>query len=251
VRRLIGTVTILSALVAAGLAFGQAAYSPPAGVKMGLSLYPITKFRGAPEVLTKNMPKLNRPIEAQSWAVDRGVWELCGNYNYEGPCQQVSESREGVPVAIIVRSARLVGDTGFNAAAPVLRNQQLEAAAAAAPPPRSAPAPVVAPAVAAGGVAGANQSLKGSGVEFFAAPARDGLRILACAQGAPGARCVQATADTFCAERGYVDSSARDTENVSGRAYLANVLCKSSPDAGARSAAPPAQKKKGLLGRIF
>jgi hypothetical protein len=249
VRRLIGTVTILSALVAASLAFGQA-YTPPSGVKMGINLYPVTKYRGAPEVLTKSMPKLNRPIEAQSWSVSRGIWELCGNYNYEGPCQRVSESREGIPVSVIVRSARLVGDTGFDSPVPVLRSQQLEAAAAAAPPPRAAPAPVVAPAVTAGGVAGANQSLRGTGVEFFAAPARDGLRILACAEGAPSARCIQATADSFCAERGYLDSSNRDTENVGGRAYLANTLCKSSPDAGSRSAKPTPEKKKGLLGRI-
>jgi hypothetical protein len=250
VRRLIGTVTVLSALVAAGLAFGQA-FTPPAGAKMGINLYPVTKFRGSPEVITKDSPRIARPIEAESWAITRGVWELCGNINYGAPCQQVSESNQGVPVAVIVRSARLVGDQGFALAAPVLESQQQKAAVAAAPPPRAAPAPVVAPAVTAGGVAGSSPSLKGSGVEFFAAPARDGLRVLACAQGAPSAACVQATADGFCAGRGYLDSSNRDTENVGGRAYLANVLCKSSADAGARSAPAPAAKKKGFLGRIF
>jgi hypothetical protein len=250
VRRLIGTVTVLSALVAAGLAFGQS-FTPPAGAKMGISLYPVTKFRSAPEVITKDTPRLARPIEAQSWAITRGVWELCGNINYSAPCQRVSESNQGVPTAIIVRSARLVGDQGFALAAPVLETRQEKAAvAAAAPPPRAAPAPVVAPAVTAGGIAGASPSLKGSGVEFFAAPARDGLRVLACAQGAPSASCIQATADGFCAERGYLDSSNRDTENLGGRAYLSNVLCKSSADAGARSA-QPGQKKKGFLGRIF
>ncbi len=249
-RRLIGTVTVLGALVAAGLAFGQT-FTPPAGVKMGITLYPVTKYRGAPDVVIKDTPRLAKPIEAQSWVVTRGVWELCGNINYGAPCQQVSATREGIPVALIVRSARLVGDQGFALAAPVLETRQEKAAVAAAPPPRVAPAPVVAPAVTAGGVAGASPSLRGSGVEFFAAPARDGLRVLACAQGAATAACVQATADGFCAERGYLDSSNRDTENVGGRAYLANVLCKSSADAGARAAPPPAAKKKGLLGRIF
>ena len=246
-RRLIGTVTVLGALVAAGLAFGQA-FTPPAGIKMGINLYPITKFRGAPEVITKDNPKIARPIEAESWAITRGVWELCGNINYSAPCQRVSESNQGVPVAVIVRSARLVGDQGYSAAPPVL---QKNAVVAAAPAPRAAPAPVVAPAVATGGVAGTNPALKGSGVEFFPAPARDGVRILACASGAPGAGCVQATADGFCLERGYVDSSNSGTENIGGRAYLANVLCKSLPDAGARSAPPAEKKKKGFLGRIF
>jgi hypothetical protein len=250
VRRLIGTVTVLGALVAAGLAFGQA-FTPPAGAKVGISLYPVTKYRGAPDVVVKDTPRLARPIEAQSWAITRGVWELCGNINYGEPCQRVSESKEAIPTAIVVRSVRLVGDQGFALAAPVLETKQEKAALAAAPAPRAAPAPVVAPAVAAGGIAGASPSLKGSGVEFFAAPARDGLRVLACAQGAPSAACIQATADGFCAERGYLDSSNRDTENVAGRAYLANVLCKSSADAGAHAAPPPTEKKKGFLGHIF
>lgn len=244
---------IATAVVGIGLVAGAAAmaqtpqpttYVAPAGVQFQINLYPISKFRGIPVVLKENTPRMRLPINAESIQLTRGVWELCPDYNYYGRCVRVNETRVGIPVALIVRSARLVGDSGplFNET-PILRagpdvpvdrgGEVIEA--------RPTPAPVVAPKVEEGGAPGENTSLAGRDVEMFPAPARNGLRVLACAQtpGTSSPRCAQATADGFCAERGYRDSGWREVEVVSGRAYLVNVLCKKAEDnSGARSSSP-------------
>ena len=257
-RRLIGAVTVALALVSTGLAFGQA-FKPTAGVKYGINLYAETRFRNSPTVITGDTPRVRRPIEAQSVAVLRGVWELCSDIEFGGRCVTVSETQEYIHVALVVRSARLVGDNGPNysplptpRAGPdlIMPGKEKPGRVAAAPQPRAEPAPVVAPPVAQGGLAGVNPSLKGTGVEFFAAPARNGLRVLACGTGKVVQRCVEATADGFCIERGYRESTNQETDVVAGQTYLSNVLCKAGGSPAAAAAPPPKEKKKGLLGRV-
>jgi hypothetical protein len=230
----IATAAMLAA-AATGVALAQKApppiYTPAADAEMGLNLYPTTKFRGAPEVLTQDNPRIRRPIAAESAIVLRGVWEVCSEINYGGRCIEISETRQGFPVALQVRSARLVGDNGANYAdSPVPKGKTLVTSAAAVEAARPAPATIAAPSVASGGLAGENPSLKGQGVEFFAAPARGGSRILACASGGNSGRCVTGTADAFCAEKGYRDSSMRDIQMVGGKSYLSNVVCKNNSD---------------------
>lgn len=261
IRKIVAAVVGL--LLAAGaVAMAQTAqpntYVPPPGVEFQIHLYPITKFRGAPQILTKSTPRLRQPLSVESILLTRGIWELCSDFEFRGRCVRIQESRIGIPVAIVTRSARLVGDTGpLFAETPVPRPGPDVALApsGAITETRPAPAPVVAPSGAASappaapgappppppipGVPGTNTSLAGREVEFFPAPAKGGFRVLACAQAIgsqpPAPRCVQATADGFCAEQGYRDSGWREMEMVNGRAYLSNVLCKRAADSdGAR-----------------
>jgi len=243
-KRVVVAVAATLLLAAAGFASAQQAqqkaaeYTPPPGVEMQINLYPITKFRGNAVVLTESTPRLRLPITVESIVLTRGIWELCGNINYLPPCTRIDSTRTGIPVAIITRSARLIGDTGplFTEApvtragpdVPILPSGEVVES-------RPAPAPVVAPTVAAGGEPGTNPSLAGNEVEFFPAPAKAGVRVLACAQGNATPRCVQASADGFCAEAGYRDSGWREMIEVNGKAYLSNVLCKRAADSeGAR-----------------
>lgn len=240
--RRFATVIAAAAILAApllalgtGVALAQKApppiYTPPEGAEMQMNLFPITLFRGDAEILKKDNPRIRRPITAESVIVLRGVWEVCSDINYLGKCVTISETRRGIPIPITVRSARLIGDNGPQyAGMDVPRGRTVFGSAAAVEAARPAPAPLVAPSLASGGLAGENPSLKGDGVEFFAAPARGGSRVLACAAGGTNGRCVTGTADAFCAEKGYRDSAMRDVQIVGGKPYLSNVMCKNSGD---------------------
>lgn len=231
--------TIIAAVVTAAISFGAIAqtFTPPAGVTFELYLYPITKFRGLPEVVTKSMPKLVRGGNFESLHITRGIWEICSDVDYGGRCYRVAGSQAGLGQPITVRSARLIADTGPTFAPSPTSKPGPDVS----PPPRGevvidrpAPGPVVAPKADQGGAPGTNPSLKGMTAEFYAAPARNGFRVLACPSGGNAPRCVQATADGFCAERGYRDSAYRGIEVVRDRTYLADVLCKSAPDNDSR-----------------
>jgi len=246
-RRSAIVLTAVFGLVFTTLALAQPPFQPPPNASIPpdarIFLYPITRFRGTPAVLTASDPTM--PIaSAESIVVVRGVWDLCSEKYYYGKCIRVSSTMTDIPIAIVVRSAHLVGDAGPTfTEAPVARagpdipmqheNRIVEA--------RPTPAPVVAPKVEEGGKAGDNPSLAGvSETKFFAAPAQNGLRVLACAGQAgpkPAARCVQASADGFCVSVGLKESAYRETELVDGKAYLSNVLCKSTPDEPARDSA--------------
>ncbi len=221
----------------------------PLDAKMQINLYPITRFRGSATVVTSSQEQVG-PIAAESIFVTRGVWDLCSEKFYYGQCVRVSSTMPEIPVAIVVRSIKLVGDTG-----PSFVNAPTARAGADIPSEREdrvvanpvLPSPVVAPKVEEGGRRGENPQLAGapaqSGREtkFYAAPAQNGLRVLACAQqpgGSPGLRCVQSAADGFCAAEGFKDSAFREFEVVADKAYLSNVLCQ-------RGGEPAAAAEKG------
>lgn len=234
--------TVIAAIALAIGAFAATAqdFVPPSGVSFELYLYPDTKFRGRPTVLKASDPAIRGAARFMSLHITRGVWELCAEQNYQGACYRVSGSQTTIGYkasGIVTRSARLIADTGPTfAPSPSMRpgpdipiapsgEVQLE---------RPGPAPVIAPKAEEGGEPGANPSMKGQNVEFFPAPARTGFRVLACSSGGQAPRCVQATADSFCAERGYRDSAWRGIETVRGKPYLADVLCKNTADSEAR-----------------
>jgi hypothetical protein len=241
----IRTAALTAAFAAAFASFAvgqeQSQFVPPEDAHFQINLYPITKFRGNPQVITESDPDI-RAIEAESVIVTRGIWELCSERNYFGRCVRVSATREGYPVAIVTRSVRLIGDTGPTfVEIPTARagpDLPIDSSPRVAQT-RAAPTPVIAPPVEQGGVAGDDASLAGREVAFYPTPTESGLRVLACAQGAGASanlRCVQAAADGFCAAQGYRDSGWRETEVVAGRAYLVNVLCKQADDSeGARN----------------
>ena len=238
------------ALIAAAFASLAVAQTPmpappnpniPADAKMQVNLYPITRFRGTATALTKSDEKISA-MEVESIFHVRGVWDLCSEYYYYGKCTRVSSTMAEIPIAIVVRSVKLVGDTGPSFVQPPVARAgpdipiEHETRLAQSP---STPSPVVAPKVEEGGRRGDNPALAGapaqSGREtkFFAAPAQHGLRVLACAQqpgSSPGTRCVQSAADGYCVAEGYKESVYREFEMIAGQAYLSNVLCTKGGD---------------------
>jgi hypothetical protein len=70
---------------------------------------------------------------------------------------------------------------------------------------------------------GLGQSLRGAASEFFPAPLRSGQRI-EC-QGGSNSSCARNAANQFCRSVGWVLARTQATETVSGRGYVADVLC--------------------------
>lgn len=217
-------------------------YTPPPGVEFEIVLYPITRFRGNGRSFKRSDERINVPMNIESLYLVRGIWEICSEQFYYGRCIVVTGSQQGIVPPFPVRSVRLIGDSGPTFVdSPVARAGPDVPMALTRPSEdselaRAAPEPVVAPAAAEGGLAGANPSLAGRAVEFFPAPAANGFRVLACAASPgtnPPARCIQATADGFCAAEGFRDSGWREIETVGNRTYLVNVLCKQVADSDA------------------
>lgn len=239
-RRSVLTIIAAVATVIASFAATAQDFTPPPGVSMELYLYPDTRFRGRPVVLNKSDPNIQGAGRFMSLHITRGVWELCAERNYVGPCVLVTGSQATIgdhAVGIVTRSARLIKDTGPT----MMPSPQSRPGPDIPVAPsgevlleRPAPAAVVAPKAEEGGEPGANPSMKGQNVEFFPAPARGGFRVLACSQGGQAPRCVQATSDGFCAERGYRDSAWRGVDVIRGKPYLSDVLCKNTADKDAR-----------------
>ncbi len=70
---------------------------------------------------------------------------------------------------------------------------------------------------------GVGQSLRGASSEFFPAPLRNGQRI-EC-QGGSNSSCARQAANQFCRSVGWIMARTQAIETVSGRAYVADVLC--------------------------
>ncbi|TCM20431.1 beta/gamma crystallin [Novosphingobium sp. PhB165] len=70
---------------------------------------------------------------------------------------------------------------------------------------------------------GVGQSLRGASAEFFPAPLRDGQRIQC--EGGSSSNCARQAANQFCRSVGWVVARTQTTETVSGRVYVADVLC--------------------------
>lgn len=70
---------------------------------------------------------------------------------------------------------------------------------------------------------GVGESLRGAASEFFPAPRRNGQRI-EC-RGGSGGNCARQEANQFCRSVGWLVSRSQTVETVSGRSFVADVLC--------------------------
>lgn len=126
--------------------------------------------------------------------VHSGRWELCERTNFRGDCRTYDAD---TPMLVnplrgrVVQSLRPIGDGGGGG----------------------------------GEVPGNNPSLRGMAAEFYPAPALQGRRVLACTRGSATANCAAQSADAFCRQLGWTASARQTMETVSGRIYLADVLC--------------------------
>jgi len=59
--------------------------------------------------------------------------------------------------------------------------------------------------------------------EFFPAPESGGRRVMSCTSGA--AACAAESAERFCKSIGWNRAAYQQQQPVSGRIYLADVLC--------------------------
>ena len=156
-----------------------------------ITFYSDMAFRGRTFTVSGPRENINIPWKVRSARLSGGAWEICTRSGYRGQCNQVS--RDQGNIAWTVASARPSG------AAPVPLPQPL---------PRPPPAAT---------------SLRGMSAEFFPAPGDRGGRVPSCPSGA--AACAAEAADRFCQRQGWTASSYERQETVSGRIYLADVLC--------------------------
>lgn len=156
-----------------------------------LTFFSDIAFRGQSFTVTGPRTNLRVPFPIRGARVRPGdSREICPSTQYRGNCQTISESVGNV--ALTVRSARPARATTL-------------------------PAPLPAP--------GNQQSLRGMSAEFFPQPSDGNGRVLSCARGSGSASCAAQSADRFCQSRGWTASSYERQETVSGRNYLADVLC--------------------------
>ena len=140
-------------------------------------------------------PNLGLAWPVNSVRVPNGRWELCERTRYRGNCRTVDRDTpmlNNVLRGITVQSIRPVGGGGGG------WNPN---------PPAN------------------DQVARGNFAEFHTEPARGNNRILACQAGSATANCAARTADTYCRSIGWNGSAREHMETVSGRVYLADVLC--------------------------
>ena len=156
-----------------------------------LILYSKGHFQGFSEVI--NGPRNNMsPLDVKSMKVPPGTtWELCSGNTFSG-CARFSESKEAM--ARTIRSVRPV--------APAI--------------PEGAQGAVQGP------IAGSGPSLRGLASQFFVVPAQDGNRIEVVGNAAGAA---SNAATEFCRVHGWRMSVYERVQTVSGRTFLADVLC--------------------------
>lgn len=153
-----------------------------------LTFYSQIAFRGQSHTVTGPRENAGVPFRVRSARSAPGErWEICTGAHYRGDCQVVSESQGNI--AWTVNSVR---------------------------PSRAAtlPAPVG---------PGREQSLRGMAAEFFPQPSDGARRVASCTSGA--AACAAESADRFCRSRGWAAAAYQRQATVSGRNYLADVLC--------------------------
>jgi hypothetical protein len=162
-------------------------------VEADIILYRATNY-GGPSIRAQTpVPDLGINWPIRSLRVVRGEWQLCTGVNYRGRCATV---RESTPVASAIANLGIIRS--------------------ARPPATPLPGEIT-----------VGRSLRGMSAEFFTMPSSDGRRVLACPSGTAGnAACARRSAERFCRGRGYDHVGNVAQQTVSGRVYLADVLCK-------------------------
>ena len=176
-------------VVAAALASVAASASAQ---QQGLVLYSKGHFQGFSQTI--DGPRTNMsPLDVKSIQIPPGTsWDLCSGNTFSG-CQRFTQSKEAM--ARTVRSIRPV--------APAIPATATTAASA-------------------GPVAGSGPSLRGLASEFFVVPAQSGTRIEVSGNAAGAS---SAAATEFCRTHGWRMSVYDRVQTISGRTFLADVLC--------------------------
>ncbi len=160
------------------------------------TIYRDASYRGPAVFIGEAKPNLGLAWPVNSIRVTNGRWELCERTRYRGNCRTVDQSTpmlNNVLRGLTIQSIRPVGSGGGGGWDP-------------APPAN-------------------DQVTRGNFAEFHTQPARGNSRILACQTGSAGASCAASTADNYCRSIGWNGSAREHLETVSGRVYLADVLC--------------------------
>ena len=164
------------------------------------TIYRDVGFEGPAVYIARATPDLGLTWPVRSVRVKKGLWEICSRTNYRGRCVKVAADDPDIS-----------GRTGFFDTVKSMRplgGPQIQ--------PPLPPQPPIPPA---------GTSLRGMSAEFFPAPGTNGYRMLSCANGGSTANCAAKTADTFCRNVGWNGSKTETQETISGRVYLADVLC--------------------------
>ncbi len=185
----------VAATTAAG--FLAASNAQPPDDKMNrppeATIYRDAGFRGPAVFIGEAKPNLGLAWPVNSIRVASGRWELCERTRYRGNCRTVDRDTpmlNNILRGLTIQSIRPAGGGGWNPH-----------------PPAN------------------GQSARGSFAEFHTQPGTNGQRVLACSSGSSTANCAARTADSWCRSIGWNGSAREHMETVSGRVYLADVLC--------------------------
>lgn len=157
------------------------------------TIYRDAGYRGPAVAIGRETPNLGLAWPVNSVRVGTGRWELCEKTRYRGTCRTVERDTpmlNSILRGLTIQSIRPVGTGGGGWQPPV--NDQVA---------------------------------RGNFAEFHTQPARGNNRILACEAGSATASCAARAADTYCRSIGWNGSAREHMETVSGRVYLADVLC--------------------------
>ncbi len=157
------------------------------------TLYRDAAYRGPAVAVGEAKPNLGLAWPVNSVRVASGRWELCEKTRYRGACRTIERDTpmlNNVLRGLTIQSIRPLGSDGGGWQQPA--NDQVA---------------------------------RGNFAEFHTQPARSNSRLLACEVGAATANCAARTADTYCRSIGWNGSAREHMETVSGRVYLADVLC--------------------------
>ena len=192
--------SILAAVVTvsgAGL-FATSSAQPPEDKMLRppeATIYRDAAYKGPAVFIGEEKSNLGLAWPVNSIRVASGRWELCEKSRFRGQCRTVDRDTPmmgNILRGITVQSIRPVGSGGGG------WNPN---------PPAN------------------DQVARGNFAEFHTQPAEGNYRVLACARGSASASCAAQTADTWCRSIGWNGSAREHLETVSGRVYLADVLC--------------------------
>ena len=159
------------------------------------TIYRDAAYKGPAVFIGEAKPNLGLAWPVNSVRVASGRWELCEKARYRGNCRTVDRDTpmlNNILRGLTIQSIRPIGGGGGG------WNPN---------PPAN------------------DQSTRGNFVEFHTQPATNGYRVSACTSGSATANCAARTADTWCRSIGWNGSAREHMETVSGREYLADVLC--------------------------
>lgn len=160
------------------------------------TIYRDAGYRGPAVFIGEEKPNLGLAWPVNSIRVPNGRWELCEKTRYRGNCRTVDRDTpmlNNILRGLTIQSIRPVSGGGGGGWNPN--------------PPAN------------------DQVARGNFAEFHTQPAERNYRVLACTRGSATANCAAQTADTWCRSIGWNGSAREHLETVSGRVYLADVLC--------------------------